>query len=226
MSYPAWLLALAALGLLALGSTVLALFSSLGRRPNDSKPTEICSVDSGEFLETLAGVVNAPLQHGGTATLLNNGDAFFPEMLQAIREARQTINFFVYIWKPGRASDVMMEALIERARAGVEVRLLLDGLGGIRAPRRDLARLRAAGGHVRRFRAARPGKLLRFYKHNHRRAIVIDARIGFTGGAAIGDCWLGNAQDARHWRFHDQGDRCHGDKSAVSVCRTVGVHLR
>jgi cardiolipin synthase len=198
--YPWWLLTFAVIGLIAVITAFLTLFTSLGRRPNEIKPTQTPAVGTDEFLEAISGTVNAPLQSGGQATLLNNGDEFFPEMLDAIKNAKKTINFFVYIWEPGKANDMFIEALIERAKAGVQVRLLLDGLGGLRAPEEDLDRLKQAGGQVNRFRAPRIGKIMRFYKRNHRRAIVIDSTVGFIGGAAVGDKWLGHAQDPEHWR--------------------------
>jgi cardiolipin synthase len=200
LDHPWWLIALAAVGALTLLTALISLFSSLGRRPGRMQATALPAVSSQDFLQAMAGALNVPLGRGGRATLLNNGDVFFPEILKALGQARHSINVFVYIWQPGRASTLMLDALIERARAGVQVRLLLDGLGGIRAPRADLDRLRAAGGLVHTFRPVRFGKLLRFYKRNHRRVIVIDGSIGFTGGAAVGDKWLGNAEDQDHWR--------------------------
>lgn len=200
MDYPWWVNTLAVLGGLATLSAVVTLFSSLGRRPGEITTTRVPAVDEEDFLQTISGTLNVPLRKGGSATLLDNGDAFYPAILEAIASAQKTINFFVYIWEPGEASDLLIEALIERARAGVQVRLLLDGFGGIRAPDEDMKRLQQAGGKVSRFRTARLGKLTRFYKRNHRRAIVIDGVTGFTGGAAVGDKWLGNAQDPKHWR--------------------------
>ncbi|MGH7460645.1 MAG: phospholipase D-like domain-containing protein [Longimicrobiales bacterium] len=197
---PWWLLTLAGIGSLAAVSAIITLFSSLGRRPRETTVTAAPPMGSIDFLEAISGAVNAPLRTGGQATLLNNGDAFFPEILSAIRGAQWTINFFVYIWEPGEASRMVIDALVDRAQAGVQVRVLLDGIGGFRAPRADIRRLKAAGGRVNRFRALQPGKLLRLHKRNHRRAIVIDGNIGFTGGAAIGDKWLGHAQDPKHWR--------------------------
>lgn len=200
MSYPWWITTLAVLGGLAVASALISLFSSLGRRPSNITVTRVPAVDEEDFLLTVAGTLNVPLMRGGSATLLNNGDAFFPAILEAIGAAQHTVDFFVYIWEPGEASDLVLSALTERARAGVQVRVLLDGLGGIRAPDDDFKRFEAAGGKVARYRTARFGKLTRFYKRNHRRAIVIDGKIGFTGGAAVGDKWLGNAQDPKHWR--------------------------
>jgi cardiolipin synthase len=200
LDYPWWLIALASLGGLAALGAMIGLFSSLGRRPREITATQVPAVDSETFLEAISGTVNAPLQSGGQARLLNNGDEFFPAILSAIRGAEKTITFFVYIWEPGKASDDIFAALTERAQAGVEVRVLLDGLGGLRTPEGGVKRLQAAGGKVNKFRTAALGKLTRFHKRNHRRAIVIDGKIGFTGGAAVGDKWLGNAETPEHWR--------------------------
>lgn len=200
MSYPWWLITLAVFGGLAIVSVFISLFTSLGRRPTELVTTRVPSVREDAFLQAMSGTVNAPLTKGGSATMLNNGDAFFPAMLEAFAAAKQTIDFFVYIWEPGEASGLIANALAERARAGVQVRVLLDGLGGIRAPEEDIDLMCKAGVKVNRFRPARFGKLTRFYKRNHRRAIIIDGTTAFTGGAAVGDKWLGNAQDEKHWR--------------------------
>ena len=200
MDYPWWVNTLTVIGAFAALTTIISLFTSLGRRPNQITATRVPAVTEPEFLLSLAGTVNSPVMRGGSATLLNNGDQFFPAILEAIAQAQRSINFFVYIWEPGEASDLVINALIERARAGVHVRVLLDGMGGMRAPEDDFKRLEEAGGRVNRFRPARFGKLTRFYKRNHRRAIVIDGKLGFTGGAAVGDKWLGNAQTPEQWR--------------------------
>ena len=197
--HPAWLLVLALVGVLAIISAVLTLFFGLGR-PSRSALVARPAVGSEAFMMAVSGAVNAPLMHGGTARLLNNGVEIFPAMLEAIRGARHSINFMVYIWEDGRASDQMIEALTERARAGVQVRLLLDGFGAHRAPMEKMKALRAAGGVVVFFGPFRFGKLTAAYKRNHRRAIIIDGEVAFTGGAAVGDKWLGDAEDEEHWR--------------------------
>jgi cardiolipin synthase len=197
---PWWVLLPWGLGVLTASGVLFTLFSSVGRRPRRMSATECPPVGSEEFVRAIANTVNGLFIDGGAAELLNNGVRFFPAMFEAIREAKESINFLAYIWKPGKVSDEMFAALTERARAGVEVRVLLDGMGGIRAPTDGIAALRAAGGKVERFRALRFGKITRFYKRMHRRAIVIDGRVGFTGGAAVGDQWLGDADTPEHWR--------------------------
>lgn len=197
---PWWILLFWGLGILATATAIVSLFFALGRRPGKAWATEVPAVDSRDFLMGISGVVNSPLEQGGTVKLLNNGDAIFPAILEAMRSARKTINFSVYIWEPGKVSDMVLDVMVERARAGVEVRVLLDGLGGMRAPDKGFDALKAAGGRVDRFRPVRIGGLTRFHRRNHRRAIVIDGAIGFTGGAAVGDKWLGNAANEEEWR--------------------------
>lgn len=200
LDHPWWLLLLAVVGLAALASGVVTLFFPVGQRPGETWVTEAPAVDTKEFLLGVSGTVNAPLMKGGTVRLLDNGVEIFPAIVRALREARRSINFMVYIWEPGRASDRIFDALVERARAGVEVRVLLDALGGMRAPGDRIRELEAAGGKVRWFRTFSFGKLTRYHKRNHRRAIVIDGRVGFTGGAAVADKWLGDAEGGEHWR--------------------------
>ena len=188
------------LGIFTAVSVVVNLFFALGRRPKKISTRGVPAVQTDEFLRGIAGTVNSPLLCGGRAELLNDGHEFFPVLLHAIQHARYTVDFMVYIWKPGRCSDMLFDALLERARAGVEVRLLLDGFGGLPVPRGRLRELQEHGGRVAWFRLFRLGNLMRFYKRNHRRAIVVDGRIGFTGGMAVGDQWLGDGQTAGSWR--------------------------
>ena len=198
--YPWWMKTLSGIGGVAVIGIIVTLFFSFGRRPSHIAIPYNPPVESPDFLIGLAGVAGSPLRAGGTARLLNNGDAFFPALHDALAAAKQSINFAVYIWEKGKASDDVFAVLIERARAGVQVRVLLDGLGGLHAPDEDIKRLVEAGGKVKFFRSARLGKLSRFHKRNHRRAIVIDGSVAFVGGMAVADKWLGNADSEEHWR--------------------------
>lgn len=198
-AYPWWLVSLAAVGAVAVAGSAITLFSSAGRRPERTWAADAPDVGSHDFLLGISGMVNAPLARGGSARLLRNGAEFYPAILRALREARETINFMVYIWEPGRVSDQVFDALVERARAGVQVRLLLDAVGAARAPDDRIAELEAAGGKVAWFRTFSFGRMTRYYRRNHRRAIVVDGRVGFTGGAAVADYWQGTPGDGR-WR--------------------------
>jgi cardiolipin synthase A/B len=200
MDIPWWVLAFFSIGVLASITAVASLFFALGRRPTRMWTQDIEAVDDRGFIRAVAALLNVPVRAGGHAELLDNGDAFIPAMLEAFRDAQRSINVMVYIWEPGRMSDTMFGALVARAAEGVQVRVLLDGFGGIRCPGEDIERLREAGGVVAVFRPPRLGKLLRFHRRNHRRAVVIDGRVAFTGGAAVGDKWLGNARVPDEWR--------------------------
>jgi cardiolipin synthase len=198
--YPWWLETLAAIGAAATIAVIITLFFSVGRRPSILVPTQAPTVDSPAFLAAVAGTAGTPILRGGTIRLLNNGVEIFPALLQALHEARHTITFAVYIWEPGQVNDQVSAALIERARAGVQVRVLLDGMGGLKAPDETVDAMKKAGVKIEKFRPPRVGKLTRFHQRNHRRAIVIDGEVGFTGGAAVGDKWLGDADTEEHWR--------------------------
>jgi cardiolipin synthase len=200
LKYPWWLETLAAIGAAATIAVIITLFFSVGRRPSRLVPTQAPAVDSPAFLAAVAGTAGTPILRGGTIHLLNNGVEIFPALIQALHEARHTITFAVYIWEPGQVSDQVSAALIERARAGVQVRVLLDGMGGLKAPGETIDAMKKAGVKVEKFRPPRLGKLTRFHQRNHRRAIVIDGEVGFTGGAAVGDKWLGDADTEEHWR--------------------------
>jgi cardiolipin synthase len=200
LDYPWWLETLAAIGGAATIAVIITLFFSVGRRPERLVPTQAPAVDAPEFLAAVAGTAGSPLRKGGTVHLLNNGVEFFPALLQAIRAAKQTITFTVYIWEAGQASDQVSAALIERASAGVQVRVLLDSMGSLHMPSDTIEAMKKAGVKIETFRPLRLGKLTRFHQRNHRRAIVIDGEIGFTGGMAVGDKWLGDADSKEHWR--------------------------
>jgi cardiolipin synthase len=198
--YTWWGVLFFAIGVLATASVLLTLFSPFGQRADRLYATARPPVGSPDFLAAVSGATNSPLRRGGTAQLLSNGVRFAPALLRDLRAARRSIDFMVYIWEPGQASDSVLAVLVERARAGVQVRVALDGMGAMNAPDEGFRALRAAGGRVARFHPLRFGELTRFHKRNHRRAIVVDGEVGYTGGAAVGDKWLGDARTPDEWR--------------------------
>jgi cardiolipin synthase len=200
--YTWWQITLFIVGVVSAVSVIGALFFAVGDKPSRIyTDREVPPVNSLEFSTALGGLIDAPIEHGGHITILNNGDEFFPDLLQSIRNAKHSINFSVYIWKNGEVSDAVLAALIERQTHGVKVRVLLDGLGAVAASGKDFEPLVKAGGVVQKFRTPKFGKLTRFHRRNHRRSIVIDGEVGYTGGMAVSDVWRGHAQDKDHW--HD-----------------------
>ena len=199
-AHPWWLLLLAAIGLIALSTVIVTLFTGIGDRPDVARLEGDCRVDSRAFLDAVAGTLNAPLLRGGTAQLLNNGNEFYPAIYRTLEEATKTINFMVYIWEPGVVNDRVFDILIGKAREGVQVRVMVDGLGGHKVDREMIERLREAGGQWAWFHPPRFGMLTRLHKRNHRRAIVVDGSIGYTGGAAVMDKWMGDGLREDNWR--------------------------
>jgi cardiolipin synthase len=196
-----WQTAVFAIGLLTLVIVFSVLFLGVDNGPRDVRTSgALAPIDSLQFAQDVAHLVNAPIERGGTVQIVDNGDAFVPALLRDIAAANRTINFLVYIWEDGKFSDRVVDALIERQQHGVAVRVLLDGLGGRKAPDERFEMLQRAGGRVERYRTPRFGTVTRFHRRNHRRSIVIDGEVGYVGGMAISDKWLGHAQDPDHWR--------------------------
>ncbi len=199
---------LAWIGFVSLVSVLGALFFPDWPRPDDRMEFR-ADPGSDEFVVAVAGVLGIPVYRGGQVTILQNGDAFFTAMLEAIRAARDTITFEVYIFESDEIGHRFMDAFMERARAGVEVRLLFDWFGSIRLGKRYVRELRQAGVKVEFFRPLALRNLVRMYRRTHRRAIVIDGEVAFTGGAAVAKKWAGDARNKEEWR--DSMTRVTGD---------------
>jgi cardiolipin synthase len=197
---PWWVLLFFVVGVGATLATGVGLFLSAGRRPPIYGAPHLGAVTADDFLKAVGGATDTSVHAGGTVALLNNGEQFYPAIVDAIRSARRSVTFLVYIWEAGEISTRLFDALVERAGAGVEIRLLLDGFGGVLAPTDRVQELQAVGGKVARYRPPRFGLLTRFHRRNHRRAIVIDGTVAFTGGAAVGDKWKGSASNPQEWR--------------------------
>jgi cardiolipin synthase len=196
---PSWALLLMLTGIIAIVSVIGALFlPDWGEKAYEAG----FSADPGSevFVVSAAGFLDNAVLRGGEVTLLQNGDAFYPAMLEAIRGAQDSVNFSVYIFEPDEIGKQFIEAFKDRARAGVEVRLLVDGFGSWKLRRKHRQEMEEAGVRVERFRPLSLRNLVRIYRRTHRRAIVIDGRIGFTGGAAVSKKWAGNVRNPHEWR--------------------------
>jgi cardiolipin synthase A/B len=144
----------------------------------------------------------AVMTSGNRLELLENGDAIFPVMLAAISSARKSVNFGAYIFWSDEIGTRFRDALAERAAHGVAVRILLDAVGssGGHLKAGDVDLLRKAGCHVEFFHSLKPWMLWVFNHRNHRRVLVVDGALGFTGGVGFADSWRGNADSKEHWR--------------------------
>jgi cardiolipin synthase len=157
-------------------------------------------VDDPQFARSMGVLLGPGLLEGNRVETLLNGDEIFPAMLQAIRGARRTITFETYIYWSGEVGKAFADALAERARAGVKVHILLDWVGTQKMDEALLNEMAQAGVEIRRYHALHWYTLDRLNNRTHRKILVADGRVGFTGGVGIADEWSGNAQDKDHWR--------------------------
>lgn len=155
------------------------------------------------FFPTLEAYAGAPIVGGNTVEILLNGEHIFPAVLAGIRSAQRTITYAQYYYAEGPVARDIAEALAERCRAGVGVNVLLDAFGSLSIPGEYLAIMRASGCHVVWFRPLSQYVFRRYYHRNHRRILVVDGRVGFTGGAGVSRKWMGNGRTADHWRDTD-----------------------
>lgn len=155
------------------------------------------------FVRTLEAHMLSPRIPGNAVTILLNGHEIFPAMLTAIRGARRTITFTTYLYEDGDVAEEMAEALAERCRAGVGVNVLVDAVGSHKMTRQVRDTLQRSGCHFARFRPLNPLDIRRINGRTHRRVLVVDGRLGFTGGTGIGAKWTGNGRQHGHWRQTD-----------------------
>lgn len=157
-------------------------------------------VEDPQFLRSMGLLMGPSILEGNKATELINGDQIFPAMLQAIRAARKTVMFETFIYWSGEIGNEMADALSERARAGVKVHVLLDWVGSSRVEDAIVDKMKSAGVEVRKYHPLRWYNLDRMNNRTHRKLLIVDGSIGFTGGVGIAPQWTGNAQDPDHWR--------------------------
>jgi cardiolipin synthase A/B len=199
-------------------------------------------VDSPEFRRSLEAL-GTEMVPNNRVKLLQNGDGFFPAMLEAIRSAKRSINMEMYIFDHGKIATEFARVMAERARAGVQVRLLVDDWGSDLEELEDL--LRSSGAKVREYKPLRIYSIYRIGSRTHRKILTVDGEVGFCGGLGIDDRWLGNARNPKEWRetvlqvegpvvaqlqaifmedwVHTTGEVIHGDKQFPPLSSAGGV---
>jgi cardiolipin synthase A/B len=190
--------------LIAVAVTVIAGLVALnlrtGEKEIEHQIARLYTTSDPQFERAMGVLLGPPIVGSNRFDVLVNGDEIFPSMLAAIRSARSTISFESYIYWSGAVGKAFADALAERARAGVRVHLLLDWIGSNKIDPQQLALMERAGVEVRRFHEPRWYHLARMNNRTHRKLLIVDGRIGFTGGVGIADEWSGHAQDPSHWR--------------------------
>src|SRR5215212_2047818 len=157
-------------------------------------------VREASFLRAAESLTGEPVSFGNDAELLINGDQIFPAYLGAIRDANETVNLLTYAYWRGDIAVEVADTLCRKAHDGVECNVILDAVGAARMDRSLVGKMRDAGVQVCFFRPPKPYAVKRLQHRTHRKLLIVDGTIGFTGGVGIAEEWTGNAQDPDHWR--------------------------
>ncbi len=200
-----WVILVSVVGTLAL--TVLAMNFATPEKNVERKVEHRYGIADPQFRLEMSVMVGPSITAANRVVALQNGVEIFPAMLAAIRGARHSITFETYIYWSGDIGVQFSDALSERARAGIPVKVTVDWVGSARMDRSMLEAMEEAGVEVQRYRPLRWYNLGRINNRTHRKLLVVDGKVGFTGGVGIADQWAGNAQDPDHWRdIHFQVD--------------------
>ena len=202
-----WLIVAGAVAL-TLASVLIASNFIGGEKKIERRIERLFTLDDPRFRHELGVMLGPPFLAGNRHKVLRNGDEIFPAMLAAIRAAKTTITFETYIYWSGDIGREFANVLAERARAGVKVHVLLDWVGSAKMDDALLDELLGAGVQIRKFHPPHWSHLGRLNNRTHRKLLVVDGRIAFTGGVGIAPQWEGHAQDPEHWRdthFQSEG---------------------
>lgn len=161
---------------------------------------ELPNNESGEFLVILESLSDAKANNTGRIEILANGPAFYPAELEAIRNAQRSVNLEAYVFRKGEIARSYVEALAERARAGVKVNVVLDAFGSLGVPMSFFRPILQAGGKVARYNPLRWNRLLLVDNRTHRELLIVDGNLGFIGGAGIADQWFKGHGSHPRWR--------------------------
>lgn len=200
VSVPTGVAVLGIVALVLVGSSILGGLIGPTPKYKLTDRTELPPNDSDRFLEIVEALTDAEVNHSGKVEVLTNGPAFYPAELEAIRNARQSVNLEAYIFHKGEIARQYVEALAERARAGIRVNLVLDAFGSTGTGKSFLAPLIDAGGKVGWYNGPQWYRLMHLDNRTHRELMIVDGRIGFIGGAGIADQWYSGTKGNLRWR--------------------------
>ncbi|MEO8117730.1 MAG: phospholipase D-like domain-containing protein [Rhodoferax sp.] len=171
-----------------------------GEKKIERRIERLYSLEDPRFRHELGVLLGPQFVGGNRHTVLQNGDEIFPAMLAAIRSASTSITFETYIYWSGDIGREFADALAERARRGVKVHVLLDWVGSAKMDEQLMDGMKVAGVQIEKFHPPHWSHLGRLNNRTHRKLLVVDGRMAFTGGVGIAPQWTGQAQDPEHWR--------------------------
>ena len=180
-------------------ASVLGLIP-LAQDPSTVRLESAISIEDPRFQDYVGAVTASPSSRGDRYEMLVNGDEVCAAMLEAIRGTGRRVHFLTYIYSPGEAANKFTSALADAGRRGLEVNVVVDAFGASDIPREHIQQFEDAGVSVGHYRPVRWYSIQESNYRNHRKILVVDGEIGFTGGVGVADHWLGRAQDKGHWR--------------------------
>ncbi len=192
-------------GVLLLVALALAVYITISMNARASREDVVvtmpCVGDSEEkFMRAFTGAAGQHAYAGNAVTIFQNGAEIFPPMLEAIAGARSSVHFATFIYWGGAVPETFAAALIAAVRRGVTVRAVLDSDGSAKAPKALVKRMSDAGCDISWFQRAEWYDWESYNHRSHRRLLVVDGTVGFTGGVGIADEWSGNGDSPGHWR--------------------------
>jgi cardiolipin synthase len=158
------------------------------------------SISDSLFSRSIELYTGTHIDPGNNVQILLNGDGTYPQLWKDLGSAQRTITVQMYYSQPGAVADTMAKYLIDKARQKVRVLLLLDAFGSQPLKREWLQRVKAAGVEVVWLRPLRWYSLQKAAQRSHVRVVVVDGRIGYTGGFGLADYWLGDGHHEDQWR--------------------------
>ena len=181
-------------------SLLIILNFVTGEKKIQRKLDKQYSIHDLQFGRSVSALLGPAFIGDNEVKVLTNGDKIFPEMLKAIRGARKTITFETFIYWGDSIGEEFANALIERVQTGVKVHVLLDWLGSIKMEQKQLDKMQAVGVEIERYHKPHWSHLARLNNRTHRKLLIIDGKVGFTGGVGIADQWRGDAKNPNEWR--------------------------
>ena len=178
---------------------IVGLVLYLAQDPATVRVESPVAAADARFPDYVASLLGAPVHEGDAYSVLHNGDETYPAMLAAIGHAKSRVNFETYVFSDGEIADRFVEALARAAQRGVFVRIVLDPIGSA-LDSKSTDKLKTAGARVAWFNPLGFFSLEDYNYRTHRKTLVVDGDVAFTGGMGVADHWLGHAQDKEHWR--------------------------